>query len=456
LSEINILKELEEIVGKDFVSNRSEDLYIYSQDPGASLSRPVDFVVMPNTSKEVQSILKLANREKIPIVPMGGGLTLSGLVIPVKRGIVMDMKRMNKIIEVNELSRFALIEAGVTTGQLLAYLNINHPNLQPPIPDAPPSATIAGNALIHGSGYLSQKFGDHGSMINGLEVVLPDGEVYKLGSCALSDYWFTRGPIPDFIGMFISSFGTMGIITKLSIKLFPKHKMRNIVFGLNKDPTLLPELISNITFTDVAEDILLGIQDKPDWMKGYTFIIVYITGESEEELNDKTKILKKMYRKAKSRYMKVPNRIENIFLEKPQFAAGAADFRKGGGFEYVGAFIPLQLIPEMIKIGTEVSLKHEIVPTLGARLIGQGHSAMFFISYAFNRSDPKDMKNARDALHETNKAVLEIGGIPWKAELDGQRMILEKMDPNYKKLLKGIKNLLDPNGIMNPGNWEVK
>ena len=456
MSEINILKELEEIVGKDFASNRSEDLYIYSQDPGASLPRPVDFVVMPNTSKEVQNILKLANREKIPIVPMGGGLTLSGLVIPVKRGIVMDMKRMNKIIEVNKLSRFALIEAGVTTGQLLAYLNINHPDLQPPIPDAPPSATIAGNALIHGSGYLSQKFGDHGSMINGLEVVLPDGEIYKLGSCAVSDYWFTRGPIPDFIGMFISSFGTMGIIIKLSIKLFPKHKMRNIVFGLNKDPNLLPELISNITFTDVAEDILLGIQDKPDWMKGYTFIIVYITGESEEELNDKTKILKKMYRKAKSRYMKVPNRIEDIFLEKPQFAAGAADFRKGGGFEYVGAFIPLQLIPEMIKIGKEISLKHKIVPTLGARLIGQGHAAMFFISYSFNRADPKDMKNAREALHDTNKAVLEIGGIPWKAELEGQQLILEKMDPNYKKLLKSIKNLLDPNGIMNPGNWEVK
>jgi len=186
---------LEEIVGKEFVSNRSEDLYIYSQDPGASLPRPVDFVVMPNTPKEVQGILKLANQEKIPIVPMGGGLTLSGLVIPVKRGIVVDMKRMNKIIEVNELSRFALIEAGVTIGQLLAYLNNNHPDLQPPIPDAPPSATIAGNALIHGSGYLSQKFGDHGSMINGLEVVLPDGEVYKLGSCAVSDYWFTRGPI---------------------------------------------------------------------------------------------------------------------------------------------------------------------------------------------------------------------------------------------------------------------
>jgi len=267
MSEIDILKELEDIVGKDYASNRSEDLYIYSQDPGASLPRPADFVVMPITSKEVQEIVTLANREKIPIVPMGGGLTLSGLVIPIKGGIVMDMKRMNKIIEINDLSRFALIEAGVTSGQLLAYLSVNHPDLQPPIPDAPPSITIAGNALIHGSGYLSQKFGDHGSMINGLEVILPDGEIYKLGSCAVSDYWFTRGPIPDFIGMFISSFGTIGIITKLSIKLFPKHKMRSLVFGLCKDLKTLPKLISNITFGDVAEDILLGILDKPDWMK---------------------------------------------------------------------------------------------------------------------------------------------------------------------------------------------
>ena len=451
-----ILGKLAEIIEPSFVSNRLEDLYIYSQDPGASLPRKVDYVVMPETVEQVQGVVKLANKEKIPIIPMGGGLTLSGLVIPLKGGIVMDMKRMNKIIDISPQNRYALIEAGVTSGQLLAYLNKNHPDLQPPIPDAPPSITIAGNALIHGSGYLSQKYGDHGAMINGIEVVLPDGEVYKFGSCAISDYWFTRGPIPDFIGLFISSFGTMGIVTKLSIKLFPKPKMRDIVFGLCKDPNVLPELISNITYTDIAEDILLGIQDKTDWMKGYTFIIVYITGESEEELNNKTKILKKMYRNGNSRYMKVPKQIEEIFLEKPQFAAKAADFRKGGGFEYVGAFIPLQLIPKLIQIGTDISLKHGIVPTLGARLIGQGHSAMFFISYSFNRADPKDMENARDALHETNKAVLEVGGIPWKAEITGQQLIMEKMDPNYKKLLKAIKNLIDPNRIMNPGNWEVK
>lgn len=451
-----ILTNLEEIVGKDFVSNKAEDLYIYSQDPGASEPRPVNFVVMPSKVEEVQKIVELANREQIPLVPMGGGLTLSGLVIPIKGGLVMDMKRMDKIIEINELSRYALIEAGVTTGQLLSHLNKKYPNLQPPVPDAPPSATVAGNVLIHGSGYLSQRYGDHGAMINGLEVVLPNGDICKLGSCATSDYWFSRGPIPDFIGMFISSFGTMGIITKLSLKLYPKPKFRDIVFGLLNDPKDLPNLLLSITTQRFTEDLLLGMQDKPEWMKGYIFIMTYITGDTQEDIDRQTKLLKKIYRKNNARFMNAPDKMHSIYMEKPIFAASAADYRKGGGFEYVGAFVPLEKVPDGYVKAAEISRKYGIPPTIGSRLMSGTHTVVMFFSYSFNRADPKDMENARNALHETNELALELGGIPWKVELAGQQLVLEKMDPNYKKLLKTLKGTLDPNGIMNPGNWEVK
>ncbi|MFX1391370.1 MAG: FAD-binding oxidoreductase [Promethearchaeota archaeon] len=451
-----ILKNLEEIVGKDFVSNRVEDLYIYSQDPGASLARQVDYVVMPENADEVQKIVYLANELKIPLIPMGGGLTLSALIIPINGGIVIDMKRMNKIIEINDKSRYALIEAGVTTGQILSHLNKSYPELQPPIPDAPPSATVAGNVLIHGSGYLSQRHGDHGAMINGLEVVLPNGDICKLGSCSTSDYWFSRGPIPDFIGMFISSFGTMGIITKLSLKLYPKPKFRDIVFGLLKDPKDLPDLLLNVTSQRFTEDILLGMQDKPEWMKGYIFIMTYITGETQEDIDRQIKLLKKIYRTNNARFMKAPEKMYNIYMEKPIFAAGAADYRKGGGFEYVGAFMPLEKVPEAYLKGAEISRKYGIPPTIGSRLMSGTHTIVVFFSYSFNRADPKDMKNARNALHDTNKLALELGGIPWKVELDGQQLILEKIDPNYKKLLRTLKTTLDPNGILNPGNWEVK
>ena len=450
-----ILKKLEKIVGQDYVSNKPEDLFIYSQDSGASLPRPVDYVVMPITVEEVQKIVLLANEDKIPIVPMGAGMTLSGLTIPIKGGIVVDMKRMDQILEINEMSRYALIEAGVTTGSLTAYLEKHHPDLQVSIPDAPPSATITGNALIHGSGFLSQKYGNHGDMINGLEVVLPNGEICKLGSCCISDYWFTRGPIPDLIGLFISSFGTMGIATKLSIKLYPKDAMREVVVGLFRDPKMIPVAISKITHTDIAEDIVFAVQDQPAFMKGYVFLITFITGNSEEDITTKIKILKRIYRTAKGGYMKIPKEMRDFFLDKPMFISTAADYRKGGGFEYVGSFMPLEKIPEAIEKAIEISRKYGISPMQVSRVIGKGHNVMFAASFSFNRADPKDMENARNALHETNKMVLDLGGIIWKSELAGQKLIVEKMDPNYKKLFKAIRDALDPNGIMNPGNWEI-
>jgi hypothetical protein len=126
----DVLSRLVEIVGQDYVSNRPEDLYLYSRDPGAQKPRRADYVVMPRTVDEVQQIARLANQEKVPLTPMGAGLTLSALTVPLRGGIVLDMKRMDSIIEVNEASRYALIEAGVTQAALRAYLEKHHPDGQ--------------------------------------------------------------------------------------------------------------------------------------------------------------------------------------------------------------------------------------------------------------------------------------------------------------------------------------
>lgn len=449
-----ILAKLEAIVGKEYASNKKEELYMYSRDPGASEPRPADFVVLPKDAGEIQEILKLANQERIPVVPLGGGMTLSGLVIPIKGGIVVDLKRMSDIIEVNTSNRYALVEPGVTTGMLMAYLNEHHPDLQVSIPDAPPSVTIAGNVLIHGSGSLSQMYGTHSDMVNGLEVVLPKGEICKLGSCAIHDNWFARGPIPDLIGLFTSAFGTMGIVTKVSVKLFPNYEHRDIVVGMFEKKEKIPEFLLAVTHTQIAEDLIVGAMDKPDWMKGYIFGLVFITGEDEDEIKAKKKALKRLFRNIKVTYMQAPDRLRNAYLEKPQFAARTADFRKGGGFEYVGSMCPMENIPEIFKRGFDISYKYGIIPTMGCRTIGKAHNILFFISYPFNRADPSDIENARNALHDTNKMVMELGGIPWKAEIPAQQMILKKMDPAYKKLMRQIRNVVDPNGIMNPGNWE--
>jgi FAD/FMN-containing dehydrogenase len=208
-----LLSQLAEIVGQDYVSNRPEDLYIYSRDPGAQEPRSADYVVMPATVAEVQRIIRLANREKIAITPMGAGLTLSALTVPLRGGIVLDMKRMDRIIEVNEASRYAVIEAGVTQAALRAYLEKNHAHLQHSTPESPPTATVAGNILIHGHGHLTPRYGVNSQMVNGMEVVLPTGEVCKLGSGSVSPKWFSRDPLPDLMGLFLGWLGTTGIVT---------------------------------------------------------------------------------------------------------------------------------------------------------------------------------------------------------------------------------------------------
>ncbi|MFX1500260.1 MAG: FAD-binding oxidoreductase, partial [Promethearchaeota archaeon] len=282
------------------------------------------------------------------------------------------------------------------------------------------------------------------------------GEICKFGSCAISDYWFSKGPIPDLIGLFTSAFGTMGIITKISIKLFPKPKFRDMVFGFLEGFSDLPKLLSKVTFTELAEDVLISKGDVPEAFKNSAMLMVYIVGNSEDELEFKRKTIEKIYKDHNARVAPLEGKARERLMAKPQYGAAlAADWRKGGGFEYVGSFIPLEKIPEAIEKGTAISRKYGLLTSLLFRLIGRGHAVMFSVTFPFNRADPNDLQNTRKGLEETDEMILEIGGIPWKTELAGQKLILNKMDPKFKELFKNIRRILDPNEIMNPGNWEV-
>jgi glycolate oxidase len=117
--------------------------------------------------------------------------------------------------------------------------------------------------------------------------------------------------------------------------------------------------------------------------------------------------------------------------------------------------MPIELFPEAYRKGLEIAERHGVECATGARIVGLGHCMMFFYGYAFNRADPSDVKLAQEALEATNAAVLEMGGIPWKAEAPAQKQIIEKMDPNTFSLMNRLREVLDPKGIMNPGNWEM-
>ncbi|OHD67889.1 MAG: FAD-linked oxidase [Spirochaetes bacterium RBG_16_49_21] len=454
-----IYNELKDIVGAEFVSNQPEELFIYSRDMGTMLPAAPDFVVMPDSTEEVQKIVLLANREGVPVVPMGGGLVLSGLTRALKGGMVMDLKRMNRILEVNETSRYALVEAGTSQGILQAYLKRHHPGLKHSIPDAPPIATVGGNVLIHGSGHLSQIGGFHSEMLNGMEAVLPTGEIVKTGSCSASPYWFSRAPLPDLSGLFIGWAGTTGIVTKLSIKLFPAHPYNDARVFITGDIELIADVLHRLTGTQLTEDITAGVSCIIGRVQIFPMVIINYGADTKEELTWKRNLIRASVKKyiddKTGGFAPLPpaSRADLLKAPNPQ-PTQVADEKKGGGFEYVGSIMPIELFAGAYNIGVEISKKFGIDNLMAARIIG-GHCMMFSYTYTFNRAIDADVDLARNALHETNNAVLKLGGIPWKAEAPAQKEIIKHMDPNTFQLMNRLRSVLDPKGIMNPGNWEV-
>jgi len=441
------------IVDAEHVSNRPEELYIYSFDLGTAEPRRPDYVVAPGTTEQIQEIVRLANRENIPIVPLGGGMSLAGLAVPLKGGILLDLKRMDRIIEVNEKARYAVLECGVSQGQLTSYLERHHPHLTHSEPGAPPAATIVGNVVIHGQGDLAQPYGFNSDMVNGLEVVLPTGEACRFGSCAVGARWFTNHPLPD-VGLFLGWCGATGIITKLSIRLLPAKRIRGVGRFVVDDEELVPEIIYKLTHTQMAEDIIAFSSAVPPFASELQHFTVNIAADSEKELEMKQEII---WDDTLGEYIKRRDGAYLGFtrgLERPQISK-TSDYKKGGGFEYVGSIMPVERYPECYRMGREISGKYDIPYTVTGRCIGAAHSMMFAWTYAFNRADPATIDGARNALHETDRLVMELGGVIWKPGTYGQKLVLERLDPNTRELMKKIKGFLDPKGIMNPGNWEI-
>lgn len=454
-----IIGKLKEIVGPEYVSAAAEERWLYSMDPGTMPASAPDVVVMPGSTEEVRRVVLLAAENRVPVVPMGAGLVLSGLMRALRGGILLDMKRMNRVLEVNEEARYAVVEAGCAQGVLKAHLERHHPTLKHSLPDAPPTATIGGNVVIHGSGHLSAAWGYHSDMLNGLEVVLPTGEVALAGSCMASPYWFGRAPLPDLCGLFLGWSGTTGVVTRLAVKLFPRWPENDIGIFVLEDPEIMPEVIRRVAGTQVVEDMTPWMGPKPDWAAGFLHMNIAWGANSREELRFKRNLirasLKEYIDKKTAGFLPMPPPQKHRFFELPSADLSRfADVRRGGGFEYVGAIMPVSLFPRAYEAGCEIAERYRVSWSMGARVVGAAHSMMFFYAYAFNRADPDDVARAAKALEETNEAALSLGGIPWKAEEPAQKQILARMDPGARALMERIRGVLDPAGIMNPGNWE--
>ncbi|MHA1340374.1 MAG: FAD-binding oxidoreductase [Promethearchaeota archaeon] len=224
-----IINKLKEIVGDKWVETSPEILCNYSADMTEQVAPSLaEAIVMPSSVEEVQKIVVLANNHKIPITPFAAGANVGGLTLPHEGGIMIDFKRMRRVVKIDRKNKFIVVEPGFTFGHLKRMLMLGGEleGFRYTFPFAPPWTSVGVNALLNGLGSLGVLYGCANNLISGLEVVLPTGEIVQIGQNAVNngEYWISREPLPDLSGIFIATQGIMGIVTKIGLHMIDQPK----------------------------------------------------------------------------------------------------------------------------------------------------------------------------------------------------------------------------------------
>ncbi len=220
-----LLSQLSSLVGKGDLLTEPEDLIPYGFDGTAAMKHSATCVVTPRTTEAVVAIVKLAAAENVPIVTRGSGTGLSGGSIPVDGGIVMCLVNLDKVIEIDPANLTMLCETGVIT-KAIDDAATPFGLFYPPDPGSMKISTIGGNVANNSGGLRGLKYGVTRDYVMGMEVVLPSGEVAWLGSKCVKDV--AGYSMKD---LFVGSEGTLGIITKVLLKLVPRPKARRTLLA---------------------------------------------------------------------------------------------------------------------------------------------------------------------------------------------------------------------------------
>lgn len=207
----SFLRKLRKIAGRDAVLDRPEHLMLYEYDGGIQTASP-QVVVFPQTTEQVSAIVKAANEAKVPIVPRGAGTGLSGGALARNGGVVIGFSRMNRIVEIDADNQRAVVQPGVVNLDL-SHAAASYGLYFAPDPSSQKSCTIGGNVATNSGGPHTLASGVTVNHVTGIEAVLPDGRIVEFGGKAAESCGY------DLTGFFVGSEGTLGIATKITVKL---------------------------------------------------------------------------------------------------------------------------------------------------------------------------------------------------------------------------------------------
>ncbi|WP_455364203.1 FAD-binding oxidoreductase [[Eubacterium] cellulosolvens] len=452
-----VLQHIEEIVGPENITTRKEEILCYMRD-SSPLKYKADAIVRAKTTEQVSAILKIANKKRIPVTPRGAGTGVAGSSLPVIGGIILDLYRMNKILSIDVDNQIVLVEPGIVCDTLNDILS-RYGFFFPPDPASSPACTIGGMVSNDAAGNKAMKYGPTRHFVLWLEAVLATGEVIYTGSKTLksvSGFDLTR--------LFVGSEGSLGVFTKVCLKILPLPKyyaagafsydsVQSLVRSALKIRRMgiIPEMMEfmNIKTMKAAFEYM-GLKDFPEG----NFMLIDIGGDSPSAVATSLKNCIEICQKEKPTYFEkttdTEQRMKFISARKAALPA-LARIRPTTSMEDC-TVSPTRLPEAASKI-------EEIPEQLGVEgfelgnfgHIGDGNMHPTFLYDERVEEHFQAFFRALDILY--NQIVFPLGGSVTAEHGIGliRAPYIEKEHPTSLRWMREIKRLFDPNLILNPG-----
>jgi glycolate oxidase len=419
-----------------------------------------DMVIFPNTTEQIAKILKLANDNKVPVVPRGAGTSVTGAIVANEGGIVLDLSRMNRIKEINIEDRYAVVEPGVICGELNNRLG--PANFFPPDPGSSAVCTIGGMVSTNASGLRAVKYGTTKDHVLALEVVLPDGKVYRTGTLApktSSGFDLTR--------LFVNSEGTLGIITEITVKIspvpdyiafatacFPKIEQagqaisKMLSLGI---PIACCEIMDKICIKVINDTMKLSLPD----VEG--MLIIEVDGAESSVRSDMERIISicKEFQGLNINWSDDPGERMAMWKGRAGLVPALSRYIPGKRLIPIAEDfgVPITKIPEGIRRVQDIAKANDIIiATFGH--VGDGNLHSTFIIDVRDENEWKKVKTIGDELINL---ALELGGTITAEHGSGlaKAPFIRREVNNSLDIMRNIKNVIDPNNIMSPGTMAL-
>lgn len=457
-SKPDVLESLSSIVGSKHLIIAPEKVEPYGAD-AVKEKFPPEAVVFPESTNEVSEILKLANEAKFPVTARGGGVGYTGGAVPLDGGIVLGTDRMNKILEISEENLYAICQPGIRTIEIQDAV-ADKGLLFPPDPASYKDSFIGGNIAENAGGMRTPKYGVTKHSVLGLEVVTATGEVIKTGGKTVKNVVGF-----DLTGLICGSEGMLGIITEATLRLLPMPEATSTVRASFKTMEeachvltkftpegLLPmamEVIDRNCIGAIEENYAFGFSADAN-----AILLVAVDGEKSQVERDSKLVESVLQANGGFDILRSENPEDENSLWDARRAISPSLMKYNNLKINEDVVVPRSKVPELVARVEEIGKKHEtFVANFGHAGDGNIH-----VNFMCDRNDKESVAKARAAVKETFALSVELGGtISGEHGIGYVKASYMDMaiDPATMSVMKGIKQLFDPNGILNPGKMFV-